>query len=269
MLTAWEEYNPELPVQSRICKFSDASGNFHIPEGLIYRLIVRLHRFSLGCERHESLHWTGGLVVDHGLHGRALIELGKNHVTVTVKAAYPMYLLNLIVEDIETYVGEFWQGVKVRNFVGCGEFCIDPRRSRGGEWELKSLLNRRPKGKPEITCAACDEDASIDGLVNGVSAPSTPNARMEQAVSETLDRNFAVLLDQVQQDGALTRATVSDEATRVITRGESLLAGHPQGAQRGGRERAQAVHARGHRSSKLAEPRLPAFRGDAVVRIFT
>jgi hypothetical protein len=223
-LAAWEGYGSDLPEQMRICKFSDASGNFHIPEGLIYRLIVRLHRFSMGRERHtESLHWTGGLVLDHGLHGRALIALGKNHVTVKVKAAYPMYLLNLIVEDIETYVGEFWQGVKVRNFVGCGEFCIDPKRSRGGEWELKSLLNRRSKGKPEITCATCDEDASIDGLVNGVAAPATPNDRMGQAVSETLDRNFAALLDQVQREGALTRATVSDEATRVITRGESYL----------------------------------------------
>jgi hypothetical protein len=223
-LAVWEGYGPDLPVQMRSCKFSDASGNFHIPEGVIYRLIARLHRFSLGRERHaESLHWTGGLVLDHGLHGRALIELGKNQVTVTVKAAFPMYFLSLIVEDIETYVAEFWQGVEVRNFLGCGEFCIDPKRSRLGEWELKSLLNRRSKGKAEITCSACDEDASIDGLVNGVSAPSSAADRLEQAVSETLDRKFVALLNQVQNEGELTRATVSSEATRVITRGEYYL----------------------------------------------
>jgi Leucine-rich repeat (LRR) protein len=223
-LAPWEAYNPDLPVQTRICKFSDASDNFHIPEGLVYRLIVRLHRFSLGREHHvESLHWTGGLVVDHGLHGRALIVLGRNQVAVTVKAAFPLYFLNLIVEDIESYVGEFWQGVKVHNLVGCGDRCIDPQRSRRGQWELERLINRSAKGKTEITCPACDEDASIAGLVNGASAQSNPAERMGRAVDETLDAKFTALLDRIEAEGALTRATIGSEATRVISRGESYL----------------------------------------------
>jgi hypothetical protein len=223
-LMAWVEYNPDLPVQSRICKFSDASGNSHIPEGLIYRLIARLHRFSLGRERHEeSLHWTGGLVIDHGLHGRALVELGRNQVTVTVKAAYPQGFLSLILQDIEAYVEEFWQGVKVHSLIGCGELCIDAQGSRRGQWEIERLLNRRTKRKTDITCPACDEDISIDGLVNGVSVPTDPIDRMDLAVKETLDVGFAALLKEVRGDGELTRATVSSEATRVISRGESYL----------------------------------------------
>ncbi|MCD0443908.1 ADP-ribosylation factor-like protein [Glycomyces sp. A-F 0318] len=223
-LAPWEEYHPGLPVQTRICRFSDASDNFHIPEGLVYRLIVRLHRFSLGRADHaQSLHWTGGLVADHGLHGRALIELGRNQVAVTVKAAFPLYLLNLIVEDIEAHVREFWQGVKVHNLVGCGDSCVDPGRSRRGRWELERLINRRLKGKAEITCPACDEDASIDVLMNGVSASSNPADRMGEAVSETLDAKFAALLDRIHGEGVLTRATIGSEATRVISRGESYL----------------------------------------------
>jgi hypothetical protein len=45
-----------------VCRFVDAkSGQAATPEGIIYRLIVRLHRWSLGrADFHKSLHWQRG-----------------------------------------------------------------------------------------------------------------------------------------------------------------------------------------------------------------
>ncbi|MEU6248348.1 COR domain-containing protein [Glycomyces sp. NPDC047010] len=191
-LEAWRDYGGDLAVQTRICKFSDASDNFHIPEGLIYRLIVRLHSLSLGRERYEeSLHWTGGLVIDHGLHGRALIKLDRNRLMVSVKAVVPDYLLTLVIEEIKSHVAEFWQGVKVRTFVSCGGNCNDPDGGQAGQWEMERLFNRRLKGKREITCGSCDEDVAIQDLLSGVVAPIDSDERFETAVENLLRPGFA------------------------------------------------------------------------------
>ncbi|WP_335991790.1 leucine-rich repeat domain-containing protein [Glycomyces sp. MUSA5-2] len=191
-LEAWHDYGGDLAVQTRICKFSDASDNFHIPEGLIYRLIVRLHSLSLGRERYEdSLHWTGGLVIDHGLHGRALIKLDRNRLIVSVKAVVPDYLLTLVIEEIKSHVAEFWQGVKVRTYVSCGGNCNDPEGRQAGQWEIERLFNRRLKGKREITCGSCDEDVAIQDLLSGVVAPVDPDERFETAVGTLLSPEFA------------------------------------------------------------------------------
>lgn len=221
-LGEWEDYGRGLPVQSRILKFSDASGNFHLPEGLIYRLIVRLHQFSLGRERYEqSLHWTGGLVIDHGFHGRALIKLGRSQLTVTVKAVVPEYLLTMIVEEVRAHVGDFWQGVKVHTLVSCGGSCSDPEASRRGQWELERLFNRRIKGKPEITCGSCDEDVSIQELLNSVDTPSTPDGRLVQAVESALDPSFNQQVTSILSNLDFSKRT--HDAMRVITRAESYL----------------------------------------------
>ncbi|NUQ88749.1 MAG: hypothetical protein HOQ43_09840, partial [Glycomyces artemisiae] len=190
-LEAWHDYGGDLAVQTRICKFSDASDNFHIPEGLIYRLIVRLHSLSLGRERYEdSLHWTGGLVVDHGLHGRALIKLDRNRLIVSVKAVVPDYLLTLVIEEIKSHVAEFWQGVKVRTYVSCGGNCNDPEGRLAGQWEIERLFNRRLKGKREITCGSCDEDVVIQDLIRGVSAPIDSDERFAMAVEKLFSPVF-------------------------------------------------------------------------------
>jgi len=223
-LDEWEDYGQDLPVQSRILKFSDASGNFHLPEGLIYRLIVRLHQFSLGRERYEkSLHWTSGLVIDHGMHGRALIRLERNQVTVMVKAVAPEYLLTMIVEEIRAHVGDFWQGVKVHILVSCGANCTDPDDSRRGQWELERLFNRRMKGKHEITCGSCDEDIPIQDLLSGVPISSTPDERFDLAVAGALDPEFVSQIERFRQGGQRFRSETGDEMTRLITRAETYL----------------------------------------------
>ena len=66
-------------------------------EGLFYRLIVRLHKFSLGrTDYRQSVHWQRGLVLDYGYNGRALLEHVGNDIRITVRAAYPEYFLSVL-----------------------------------------------------------------------------------------------------------------------------------------------------------------------------
>ncbi|WP_112134132.1 leucine-rich repeat domain-containing protein [Glycomyces dulcitolivorans] len=221
-LGEWEDHGRDLPVQTRICKFSDASGNFHIPEGLIYRLIVRLHQFSLGREQYEqSLHWTNGLVIDHGLHGRALIRLERKQLTVSVKAVAPEYFLTMILEEVRSHVAEFWQGVKVHNFVTCGGFCNDPDATGQGQWEVERLFNRRMKGKPEITCTSCDEDVSIRALLSGVAEPAAPNDRLAEVFERVLDSDFVGRSELIWRLAASDRREEHLEASMMLSRNES------------------------------------------------
>ncbi|RRR96477.1 leucine-rich repeat domain-containing protein [Glycomyces terrestris] len=199
-MEAWNDYGRALPMQTRTCRFSDSSENFHIPEGLIYRLIVRLHQFSLGRERYEqSVHWTGGLVVDNGMHGRALIRLQRDQLQVSVKAVAPEYFLTMILEEVRAHVEEFWQGVKVHNFVTCGSFCNDPDASRQGQWQVERLFNRRMKGKQDITCNSCDEDVSIRDLLSGVTEDAPPDVRLAEVSEAVLDPDFKARIDRFEQ----------------------------------------------------------------------
>ena len=61
----------------------------------MYRLIVRMHRYSLGrANYHDSKHWKTGMILDDGFNGRALIEEIGGDVYVTVRAAYPERFLS-------------------------------------------------------------------------------------------------------------------------------------------------------------------------------
>ncbi|WP_170318945.1 COR domain-containing protein, partial [Allorhizocola rhizosphaerae] len=92
---AWQGYEPDLPQQSQICLIRDrVSRRADARDGLMYRLTVRFHTLSLGVkDHHRSVHWQHGLLLDNGLHGRALLTMEGNHITVTVRAAYPHNLL--------------------------------------------------------------------------------------------------------------------------------------------------------------------------------
>lgn len=74
-LPNWDE-QPEAGdrQQIQICRIVDeAKGTPAIADGLFYRLIVRLHKYSLGRTNYEhSIHWQRGLMLDNEYNGRAL-----------------------------------------------------------------------------------------------------------------------------------------------------------------------------------------------------
>jgi hypothetical protein len=77
--------------QTQICRIVEAgSGQSARAEGLLFQLIVRLHKYSLGrADYRQSVHWQRGLLLDDGYNGRALLRLKGNDIHITVRAPYP------------------------------------------------------------------------------------------------------------------------------------------------------------------------------------
>jgi internalin A len=227
-LRSWTEYGANLKEQARICEFIDSAGSKVIPEDLINRLIVRMHRFSLGRERHhESVHWRTGLVLDRGLHGRALIQVERDQLIVKVKAAYPQFFLDQVTEDIRDYARSYWPGLEYRNLLPCRSACKDPSRSCAGQFEIKRLFARSAKGKLHSECAHCGEDVPIDHLVTGVNDTSDALHGLASAVESALQPKFLELIEMMNSQRTQTVAELSvplkDVASRIEERMQEIL----------------------------------------------
>jgi hypothetical protein len=83
------------------------------PEGLIYRLIVRFYRYSLGQDNYaDSVHWQKGLMLkDKEDTNYALIEQIEDGIKITVRGFYPDALLHPIIGDIQYLIETFWAGI--------------------------------------------------------------------------------------------------------------------------------------------------------------
>ena len=88
--------------QTQICRILDAAtGRTAEAEGLMYRLIVRFHRYSLGKKNYyKSRHWKNGMLLDDGFNGRAFIEEIDGDIYVRVRAAYPSWFLAHLCSEI-------------------------------------------------------------------------------------------------------------------------------------------------------------------------
>lgn len=147
-------------VRRRICRMVDAeTGRPAEVEGLLYRLIVRLHRYSLGKLNYfDSRHWKTGLILDDGINGRALIEELAGDVHVTVRAAYPDGFLGNLCAEVRTLVDQFWRGLDCRLSVPCHAPCR-------GLHELEDLIETRREGIPKVRCSVCRKFHEIDSLL--------------------------------------------------------------------------------------------------------
>ncbi len=100
---------PEDREQTSVIRIFDAeTGRTTKVEGLMYRLIVRLHRFSLGIKDYnKSRHWKNGLLLEDKYNGRALIEEMDSDITITVRALYPNTFLDRLCGEVEWLVNYF------------------------------------------------------------------------------------------------------------------------------------------------------------------
>lgn len=164
----WPKQLPEgFEQQVQICRIVDAKGNSVTAEGLFCRLIVRLHKFSLGREDfNKSVHWHRGLLIEDGYNGRALLEYKENNVWITVRATYPSYLLGLLTGEVEWLVEDFWEGLRCELVVPC----IDPcgKQQPGlGMFEVQKLIAFRQQKAELFPCpvSGCYQAQNIDCLL--------------------------------------------------------------------------------------------------------
>lgn len=161
----WElAWPPETELgdveRRRICRIVDVeTGRPAKVDGLLYRLIVRLHRYSLGRENYfESRHWKTGLILDDSFNGRAFIEEIAGDIYVSVRASYPDGFLGSLCGEIRSLVNQFWKGLDCRLNVPCHAPCR-------GLHELDELIETKREGFPKIRCSVCKKFYEIDSLI--------------------------------------------------------------------------------------------------------
>ncbi len=159
-----DDWGPEPEAgdvqRAQVCRVVDATtGDPAQAEGLIYRLIVRLHRYSLGrADYLHSRHWQLGLLLDDDYNGRALLEQIGGDVRITVRAAYPERFLHMLSEEVKWLVEYFWKGLDCRITVPCRPPCR-------GLFEIDALIESRREDRTEYPCPACRKWANIDSLL--------------------------------------------------------------------------------------------------------
>ncbi|ELS04014.1 hypothetical protein Xen7305DRAFT_00037420 [Xenococcus sp. PCC 7305] len=193
----WQENpSPGEKQQVQICRILDERGQFAEAEGLFYRLIVRLHKYSLGREDYKhSIHWQRGLILDNDYNGRALLEYIDTDIKITVRAVYPERFLSYLAEEIIWLVKDFWQGLRCNVMVSCIKPCGINLRGTG-LFEVQKLIESKKKNRPDYPCpvSGCDEWQNIDALLR-----NAPIKQPQELSSQTLPEIQTTLL-QIRRD---------------------------------------------------------------------
>jgi len=185
--------------RTQICRVLDSqTGRTIEAEGLMYRLIVRLHRYSLGRDNYyKSRHWKNGMLLDDGFNGRALIEEIAGDVYITVRAAYPSGFLGHLCSEVEWLVDHFWKGLDPRLFLPC------PTDICKGLLERDEMVESKAQGISKIRCAVCRKYHSIDWLMATAAKPEWQDAvtqlnRGQQQILRAVNTNYDSLSVQLR-----------------------------------------------------------------------
>jgi len=207
--------------RTQICRILDAETGDPVEiEGLMYRLIVRLHRYSLGRDNYyQSRHWKSGILLDDGFNGRAFVEEIVGGVRITVRAAYPSWFLGYLCAEVEWLVKSFWKGLDPRLFLPC------PTEECKGLLERDEIIECKAEGIPKVRCAVCRKFHKIDSLIATVAAkPELQDAVTElkqgqqEIVSafrtnfDSLDAQLRTLMSQANEQYEALLATLTDPA---------------------------------------------------------
>ncbi|WP_127505072.1 leucine-rich repeat domain-containing protein [Actinoplanes solisilvae] len=213
---AWESYGNDWAEKTQICEIVDRYDTQTMPTGLMYRLIVRLHRYSLGREDYShSRHWQTGLLIEDSLYGRALVIEQHKRLTVTVRSIFPPLLLDLVTRAIRELVSDLWPALRVRVLVPCGTDC--PKSQPGsGIFDIEALVEAKKEGLPKCPCRVCNKYLPIDPLLTGGDALPAGVDRVSEAVNSALRPAFDTWAELILQN-------VDQIVSVSVTRQEKLL----------------------------------------------
>jgi hypothetical protein len=142
-------------------------------EGLFFRLIVRLHRYSLGAgDFTKAVHWQTGLRLRDPLLGEALITHAGATIRVETWGTRPDWFAQQIVGDIQRICDDFWEQLATERYVTCIEPCgLD--KPGTALLPLADVLNNK---YPTFQCRerGCRSEFNTKDLVSGHTASTDP-----------------------------------------------------------------------------------------------
>jgi predicted ATPase len=88
-----------------------------------------------------------------------LVELSGRQLRITVRAAFPTYLLDILIDTVDFLIKSRWPGLKYRWSVPC----LDP--DCAGTLNVEALLRRREDEQTKANCPECGQDWPLDKLL--------------------------------------------------------------------------------------------------------
>ena len=137
-----------------------------MPKGLLYRLIVRLHRH---IAQGQSAVWNGGVVLERaGAQADILESLDRRQISVRATGARAKELVTIINEEVEKLHDTYGERLKVEAKIPCN--CDTCRKSNSPHFydKKKDLEFRLGKGKKTIECGVSFDDVNVKGLLDGI-----------------------------------------------------------------------------------------------------
>jgi hypothetical protein len=155
------------------------------------------------------------VVIDADYRGRALIELIGDDVHITVRAAYPLGLLDDVTDELRWLQQEFWKGLQLQTLVPCQTPCglNEPGR---GLFDVSKLVESVELGLPRMLCGAqgCKAVINIDDLLSA--------ARSQIPAPDIADQYANILRLIAEGFGGLSLSQVLSEVQKTQTLVEAL-----------------------------------------------
>lgn len=146
-----------------------------MPKGLLYRLIVRLHRH---IAQGQTAVWNAGVVLERaGAKAEITESLDRRTIFVRAVGLRAKELVTIINEELERLHAPFGERLKVTVRIPCN--CRSCKGSQTPHFYDKTNLdNRLSKGRMAVECDVSFEEVKVLGLLEGVfGPPSYPTDR--------------------------------------------------------------------------------------------
>jgi hypothetical protein len=224
----WYTFRPGDTEAVEICRiFEKRTGRSTTPDGLIYRLIVRLHQTALTeVVEPQNTHWQGGLIAYSRYGARALVTLTPDGVRVHVRGPDPRTFLRQVTDEIRNCVDGFWPGLASRALVPCSERCSSPGQ---GMFDIDKLIKLQDDGRPDPQCpvADCDEYPSIASLLGGIAPRPKQDslAGLTREIISLIEMLNQVFIEQKTGTVQILRelSIVGDDLIASLSRHEDLI----------------------------------------------
>lgn len=146
------------------------------PAGLIKWLIVRSHRYAAKPARH----WQTGFALEHGRHGRCIVELVDRDLRVRCVGAWPNHLANIVRGLVETLIADRWPGLDSDLRLPC------PTLECFGSFRESGVSHLIFVGRPTVFCETCKADIDVGKLAAAIESPNAP-AMIDQILIEGIE----------------------------------------------------------------------------------